>query len=113
MTHNDQFRIEGEALLAGAASTSHAIFGNFALSNAADGHVEQVALLRSMNTIELYRRTRISAGSGPPGGPAKTSLELVCKYFVPNTRILDMAKVTIDVRQSIFEPASQIVARRR
>jgi len=57
VTHNDQFRIEGEALLAGAASTSHAIFGNFVLCNTEDQPpIEQVALLRSMNTLELYRR---------------------------------------------------------
>ena len=31
ISHNEQFRIESEALLSDAASTSHALFGNFVL----------------------------------------------------------------------------------
>ena len=57
-----------------------------------------------MNTIELYQR-----GPGPDG----SGLELLCKYHMPNARCLDMKKVTIDARKSIFEPCSQVVDKSR
>lgn len=60
----------------------------------------QLALLRSLNTIELYGRVPGQEGRG---------LELICKYHMPNARCLDMKKLTIDARKSIFEPCSQIV----
>lgn len=55
-----------------------------------------------MNTVELYQRTK----------GENASLELVCKYHMPNVRCLAMQKVTIDVRQSIFEPTSQVALKR-
>ena len=88
ISHNEQFRIESEALLSDAASTSHALFGNFVLPKN-ESEAEQVAFLRSMNTIEVYRRQGIDD---------KPTLELVCTYHLPNARCLAMQKVTIDVR---------------
>ena len=59
-----------------------------------------MALLRSLNTIELYGRVPGQEGRG---------LELICKYHMPNARCIDMKKLTIDARKSIFEPCSQII----
>ena len=51
-SHPDSLKIEHPQILADIASTSHATFGNFILEE----EQEQLVFLRSMNTIELYRR---------------------------------------------------------
>ena len=80
VSYNEQFRIESEAILGDVASTSHAIFGNFVLPKN-ESEAEQVAFLRSMNKIEVYRRQ---------GLESKPTLELVCTYHLPNARCLAM-----------------------
>ena len=57
-----------------------------------------------MNTIELYQRVAGQDGAG---------LELICKYLMPNARCLDLKKVTIDARKSVFEPCSQLFEKAR
>ena len=40
VSHNDQFRVESDALFSEVASTSHAIFGNFVLNHRASQQEE-------------------------------------------------------------------------
>ena len=52
MSHPDSLKIEYPRILADVASSSHSMFGNFILSE----NEEQIVFLRSMKTVELYRR---------------------------------------------------------
>ena len=113
MSHPDSLKIEYPRILADVASSSHAMFGNFILSE----DEEQIVFLRSMKTVELYRRVFTEAA--PPAKEAagkeeeeakvkaeepqtNQTLELVTKYEMCNTRCLDMTKISIKSQQSIF-----------
>ena len=84
LCYPDFIKLDYPGVLRDVSSVSHAIFGQFIQSPKT---TEQLAILRGLETIELYTLT-------------KEKLQLVTKYHMPNIKCIDMVAARLPFRDS-------------